>query len=430
METQYKRPKLTAEEIRRLPNLLQVVKHFNKLTDDFVNSGGWDSVIDEPIPNDFCWHAPSMDFHNNAEDDKFIVVQTIKGRHTLKPNLMHRPFLFRGEKKDHGMIISSFTQENYDKDKQLRNKEEAWERHLVANLKSEEFIALLKTHPLFMMLDRGIMLQPEKRPIFINMNYYGLAQHYGFRTGLVDFSPDIMAAAFFACTKNLGNDKYEPITDTSQNPYGVIYVHKINPLLTFKFAGFSTIGLQLYPRTGAQKGFFFNEGVTPLNVNMIVTPVYFRQDANVSRHIYKEMKDGKALFPDDTISKYATQILADNEVSGETFAHNLYSNQEDFDRNLDVAKKQGVSINWHKMPYFTPEMLHELEQDLKNGLWEQFCNQIYFADERKGKAMLESLLNLPANPAYSHFFKADEYERITAYDADMHRRAGMKSKRI
>lgn len=50
METQYKRPKLTAEEIRKLPNLLQVVKHFNKLTDDFVNNGGWGSVIDEPIP--------------------------------------------------------------------------------------------------------------------------------------------------------------------------------------------------------------------------------------------------------------------------------------------------------------------------------------------------------------------------------------------
>lgn len=342
METQHKKPKLTAEEIKSLPSLLQVVRMFNKLTDDFVKRGGWSSVDNEPIPNDFCWHGPSMDFHNNAEDDKFIVVQTMKGRHTLKPNLMRRLFLFRGEKKDYGMIISSFTQDNFDKNKQLRSKEDAWERHLVANLKSEEFVALLKTHPLFMMLDRGI----------------------------------------------------------------------------------STIGLQLYPRTGTQRGFFFNEGVTPVNVNQIVAPIYFRQDANVSRHIYKEMKEGKSLFPTDTISKYAAQILSDNEVSGETFAHNLYSNQENFDRNLEVARKHGVSINWHKMPHFTPEMLHELEQDLKNGLWEQFCNQIYFADEMKGKEMAESLLNLPKNPAYSHYFKADEYERITAYDADMHRRAG------
>lgn len=38
METQYKRPKLTAEEIRRLPNLLQVIKHFNKLTNDFATA--------------------------------------------------------------------------------------------------------------------------------------------------------------------------------------------------------------------------------------------------------------------------------------------------------------------------------------------------------------------------------------------------------
>ena len=40
-----------------------------------------------------------------------------------------------------------------------------------------------------------------------------------------------------------------------------------------------------------------------------------------------------------------------------------------------------------------------------------------------GKQMHESLLNLPNNPAYKHYFDMNEYERITAYDADLHRRA-------
>ena len=68
----------------------------------------------------------------------------------------------------------------------------------------------------------------------------GLAQHYGFHTGLIAFTTDIDAAAFFACTRYLGDDKYEPVTDIEKDPYGVIYVHKIQPEATFKCLGFST----------------------------------------------------------------------------------------------------------------------------------------------------------------------------------------------
>lgn len=49
----------------------------------------------------------------------------------------------------------------------------------------------------------------------------------------------------------LGDDKYEPVTGIEKDPYGVVYVHKIQPKATFKYLGFSTIGLQLYPRSSA-----------------------------------------------------------------------------------------------------------------------------------------------------------------------------------
>lgn len=284
-------------------------------------------------------------------------------------------------------------------------------------------MALMRTHPLFMMLDRGVFLAPERKPLFINMSYYGLAQHYNFRTGLIDFTPEIEAAAFFATTINKGNDIYEPVTDTDKYPYGVIFVHEINPMLSFKGLGLTTIGLQLYPRTGAQKGFCFNEGMTPFDVNKMVTPVYFRQDCDASKRLFEAMNGGKTLFPDDTIAGYAKHILESNEVTGETFSRNLYSNQDDLEKNLEALSHQKVTVNWHRMQYFNGEMLHDFYQDLKNGLWEQFCKQIYFADSKKGRQMSESLLNLPQNPAYAHYFKEGEYARITAYDHDLHRRA-------
>lgn len=415
---------LTDEEIQLLPTIEEVIGSFATLTLQFDCNGGWTnhSALSH-FPIDAAWDLPNAEFLNDADDEQFIAVRTQMKRVSLKPNLKYRPFLFRGEKKDHGKIISSFSQENLTEDKKLLKQEEAREKHLIANLKAEDFMALLKTHPLFMMLDRGIFLEPVRKPIFINMNYYGLAQHYNFRTALIDFSPEIEVAAFFATTINKGDDVYEPVTDTVKYPYGVIYVHQIEPYLSFKGIGFTTIGLQLYPRTGAQRGFCFNEGMTPFDVNKLVKPIYFRQDAEASKRIFNLMNEGKALFPDDSISKYAKMIADSNEISGETFARNLYSNQDNLEENLDVLTRHHMKVNWHKMCHFDNDMLKELDQDLKNGLWEQFCRQIYFADSEKGEQMSESLLNLPKNPAYRHYFTISDYERITAYEADMHRRA-------
>ena len=162
-------------------------------------------------------------------------------------------------------------------------------------------------------------------------------------------------------------------------------------------------------------------------MNELVRPVYFRHDPEVSKRVYDMQKGGTLLFPKDSISNYAQEILSGNEISGETFAQNLYSNHDDLQENLSVLEKHNINVNWHKRMRFTNEMLQEVQMDLRDNLWEKFCNQIYFADGKKGKQMHDSLLNLPNNPAYKHYFNVNEYERITAYDADLHRRARRNS---
>lgn len=158
--------KLTPEQISQLPTIEDVILCYADLTDDFEDNGGWLSKAFFP-PNG-CWHLPMVDFFNLADNDKFIVTQTGSKRHTLKPNLRNRPFLYRGQRKDFGGIISGFTRDALSADGML-SREEAREYHLINNLKAEDFIALLKTHPLFMMLDRGVFLEPERKPIFINI---------------------------------------------------------------------------------------------------------------------------------------------------------------------------------------------------------------------------------------------------------------------
>ncbi len=406
----------------KLPNLLQLVDILKRKSSEIIAKRDANGHIDSNMEE--SWHSINMEYYNHADEDKFIVVQTQKRRHTLKPNLRNCGFIYRGQRKEYPHILSSFARDEYDSQgnplvlKQFRPK------HLRSNLLSEDFIALLLTNPLSMMFDRGIILEPEKRPFFINMNYYGLAQHYGFKTGVVDFTTDINVAAFFASTISVGYDKYRPLTDEDikANPVGVIYVHLIIPDLTFKpIFPFTTIGLQIYPRSGAQKGILFNEGTVP--IEECVLPFRFRQEVGISKFIFERMHEGSDLFPKDSICMYAKEILEGNDVSGLTFAQNMYSNQDNLDEILSDLKQENIHVNWHKRMYFTHNMLHDFDQDLKNGMWEQFCNQIYFGDSQVGKKMHESLLNLPKNPAYQAYFNINEYPRLTYYWNSMDVRA-------
>ena len=422
--------KLTTEEIKRLPNLIELVKSLKRENDKLVElDNGWYNCNLPPINHFSNRGFTGDDFLNDASSDKFIVVRTSKGRHTLKPNLNRSKFLYRGQNAVFPHLLSSFSREDEEInpfmsiDEIKKCKEKSRRRHLVSNLKLEDFIDLLRSHPLFMMFDRGIVLDPYPKPFFFNMNYYGLAQHYGFKTAEIDFTTDINVASFFACTKIDGDDIYTPITDTKRYPYGAIYVHRIAPELTFK-CFFSTIGLQIYPRSGAQKGVLFEEAQVKQNLADQISHVYyFRHDPSCSTHFYRLMNGGKKLFPNDGIAQYARRIIHSKEISGNIFAQNLYSNQEDFQINMSVLEENDIRVNWSKRLYFTQDMLRNLSVELKNGLWEMFCNQIDFGEPTIGDKLHESLLSLPKNPNYSYYFSRKYYERLHAYECGLHSRA-------
>jgi hypothetical protein len=394
---------MTPLEISKLPNIFQLVESLKLYEHDLMRStNGWSgfTIGDYRPICDMSYHLLNSDriYINNEDDDKFIVNRLNSKRYAFKPNLREHRFLFRGQNKAYDRILSSFSRGDLDD-------------HLISNLKCGDFISLLRSHPLFMMFERGIHLEPERKPFFFEMNYYGLAQHYGFNTGLVDFTSDIAVAAFFACTKYKGNDTYEPIVDTKQYPYGVIYAHGIIPTGSFVGFGFRSIGLQVYPRTGAQKGFFYEEGGTRVPLEQMVSQHYFRHDATCSRKVFQLMEEGKRLFPEDDVQPYAQMILNSNEVTGYSFADNLYTNQDDCGTNLKRLERKGITVNWGKQWMFTPEMLHSYYQNIKNGLWEKFCNKIAFADENE-QQLKDSLLKIPQSPHYRQFFEEKELERL------------------
>jgi hypothetical protein len=400
-------------DVSKLPNIVQLTKMLKaEEVKKMSEIGGWGNysspITGHLITLDFM-DNPYHAFCNNGSDNQFVSSKTQSGRMTLTPNLRSKPFLYRGQNKAFPQILSSFEREDL-------------EGKLKHNLLVEDFIALLRTHPVFMMFDNGIKLDGYRDRLFFNMNYYGLGQHYGFKTGVIDFTTDIDVAAFFACTKYIGDDIYEPVKNDANKSYGVIYVHEIRPELTMKIAGFSTIGLQLYPRTGAQKGLLYNQDGRFPPIEKQVTPFYFRHDTMADKHFFDMMNGGKALFPEDSLAERARNILSSKEVSGETFANNLYSNYDDCKVNIERLDKMDMQVNWHKKMLFTPDMLKTFYEDMRNGYWEQFCNMIHFGGPND-TIIREQLLKLPTNDHYCQYFQEEEWGRLQAFNYDLMRRA-------
>lgn len=273
--------KLTQEQIRRLPTLFELVRKLDAEEKELLSDmGGWENCqdpFDKILPLD-DYKSMHNDFYNEAASNHFIAIRTKSGRTVFKPNLRDHLFLYRGQNKHYDRIVSSFERRDAKWD-----DETALDHKLFHNLKAEEFVNLLRTHPIFMMFDRGVILEPVKAPFYIDMNYYGLCQHYGFRTGVIDFTTDLNVAAFFASARYRGNDAYELYDNTG---YGVIYRHRIRPNATFKAIGFSTIGMQLYPRSGAQKGVLWNEGLSRFPVDNCVEAYLFRHDYHADKHFF------------------------------------------------------------------------------------------------------------------------------------------------
>lgn len=391
--------KLTPSQIENLPNILQVLDILQEAQDDFVDSGSWYSRFPDlcATANALGCECSYSSYCNPYEPDDFLVSRLNSKRYCFKPNLVFVPFLCRGEREEFPSVISAF------------ERKDSAER-LISNLKTMDFVRFVRTHPLCRMFDDGIKLESYSKTFFFETNYYGLAQHYNFNTGLIDFSSNKFVAAFFATTINKGSDIYEPIEDTTKYPYGVIYLHKINPCLTFNI--FSTIGQQIFPRTGAQLGFFYQEKNSPFDVNKLISKIYFKHDAECSKKIFEMMDKGKRLFPKDELIEVSELISKTDRVSLVSFAENLYTNPGDtMDKNLGLCESKGIKVDPNLNYHFTPEMLRDYFNDITNNRWEEFCKPIYFCC-KNGEKLKEELLALPKDGHYKQYFDLRYYERL------------------
>lgn len=360
-----------------------------------------------PIPVDSLAYPLSAWF-NDAVYDKFVMTRLYSGRYSLKPNLRHRKYLFRGESEFHQPCKPNL----------FRNPQQ--KRFTAELAKGQEMMLLMLSHPLVQLLDMGVELGGE---VFqFEMNLFGLTQHYYNKSSLLDLTSSPEVATFFATTKyDWDTDTYAPIEDETLEP-GVLYYYSLDINEDFgKPAGIlksplSTIGLQVFPRSGRQKGFLYDLR-TNENFNDVprLNAVRFRHKAAIARRICAQFHDGADLFPNDILTKHWKREGRDNKVlSNRTVKMNQLFNSDMTLPQIDAEiRSLGYDIQDYR-PAFTPEELNEYYDAVQNkGYWTDFCRQIHIPGDKTG-AMMSDLQNLPNNSKYRWAFERDD-NHVTDY---------------
>lgn len=343
-------------------------------------------------------------FANNYPEDAFIVTKQMPSNtFQFKPNLSKRKFLFRGQTQDYPTCKPGLFRDP-DQDYFLNEM-----------ILQHEMWCLVNSHPLFKLLTNvGVSLNGYEFKMFTN--YGGICQHYFNRTSFLDLTSSVETAKFFACCDyNQKEDSYTPHT---QDGVGVIYFYEIVMPMAFQkmpldsaklYYHLSTIGKQIFPRSGAQHGFLMDlsKGVDFNNLPF-THKVYFKHNAAIADRIYIKKQKGLEIMPPSILDDYWKAKLSstrtDRTVSKAAVKVNLsYNPRETASSLTKKLKKRGYTVI-NSSPCFSEDQLNSYYQDIKNGWWQdEFCKDIYFYGE-DGKPYQDAFRMLPSRDEYRQYF--------------------------
>lgn len=348
---------------------------------------------------------PFSSYFNKANDSQFIMTRLQSGRYSLKPNLKEHKFLYRGESEYHPQCRANLF------------RDPAKNYFLDDIIHGDEMFRVILSHPLVQLLDLGIKLNGKL--IRFEMNIYGLIQHYYNKSALLDLTSDINVALFFATQKyDWGTDTYSPI-DNKDGDIGILYYYNIDPTKDFNIQSngelLSTIGLQVFPRSGRQRGFLYQQSKgNNFNSHPQLSAFRFRHNAQIADEISRKMKRGKTLFPDDALMHHWRDLARKNNVvSEDAIRINLMRNPNESFESIKnkLNDEYNILVEDYKSVLTEGELLHYYNAVEHDNLWEEFCNQIFIPGDNAGK-MMKDLLDVPNKAEYEWAFKKDVNSNI------------------
>ena len=238
----------------------------------------------------------------DPEPNTFEVVINKKKEKLLIPDARHYPFLFRGERKNYSPLPT------------LQRGKLTETEIFVERMRQTEFEFLLKEHPVV----KGFFRKHN-----FKIDFMGLAQHYGLKTDLLDFTSDFDIALFFAmCPYNRDEDCYSYFKQEGRK---TAYLYVVLPALNFDLkkenfleSEVSVIGHQPFLRPGAQKGFSYQvRKGKPLNA----VKYSFEYTSADSQKYYEKYQRGKELWIEDLLADKTKLIQSKSQFSISIFNH-------------------------------------------------------------------------------------------------------------
>jgi hypothetical protein len=207
----------------------------------------------------------------------------------------------------------------------------------------------------------------------LNIDYLGLAQHYGLETNVLDLTSSIDVALFFAmCEYNGDSHMYQPKSDNTKQYIGYLYAFPfILSLMGYeqdiqrKARVVKPIGLQPFPRPGAQRGF----SIHIEKGGEFTAPVYsFSYTAEDSQLIFNRYND---IFIDDNLSEAARRIANSTTLFIDAIklacARNSYSilgKKISYNKAYMLLKQHSIQV--------TANPMWQLSQDTRDKLTSDF----------------------------------------------------------
>ena len=207
-----------------------------------------------------------------------------------------RTYFYRGEPEIYPTSISSLGR----KLKEVGTAEGKEVETLVANIKCLQFARLIQ--PL-----ENVKAFEKLR---VTVQYEAIAQHYGFKTFLLDITSDFEVALFFACCK-YRNGLWEPLTpadteESEEKKYGVIFRRAVLPwsMLPEDEHPIFPIGYQPFIRCSNQTGYTIymdeNEDLKTMELPGLEM-LRFRHNPELAQWIYDKMDGGNKIYAKEDV---------------------------------------------------------------------------------------------------------------------------------
>lgn len=231
---------------------------------------------------------------------------------------------------------------------------------IIDEMRVEEFRSVAITHPYIKSeIDKGI-----------HFDNIALAQHYEFKTNMMDVTNDLSVALFFAVSY-WSNGRYYPMRE--QPEPGVLY---FIPRDTFLFNNrIRPVGWQVFPRPSAQRAFGMSLSRQE-NFNEIsgVHTYLFKHDFRVSSEIFQYFQCGYRLFPPDHFADKISKIRTTKVFSKRTYEKvvSTHSNEIQDEHSLAyLSKHHDIKIVKRSVHNYNNDELKKMKQMHESGQFDQ-----------------------------------------------------------